>query len=160
VTVIHCFSFGQYQAVLCRVAEALWGIVLHCALQLPPLSTASFLQLELEVSVLGKCLVAVDTEFTCVHVLPLSSPLAHHFLHLQVGYQAASAGGFASAMCSTCIQRTGAVLQPRVMSIFAVCSECPNLAELCSSFVCLTALFCSFHLKNPSFATFCTAARV
>ena len=77
VTVIHCFSFGQYQAVLCRVAEALWGIVLHCALQLPPLSTASFLQLELEVSVLGKCLVAVDTEFTCVHVLtPFVAPRA------------------------------------------------------------------------------------
>ena len=47
VAVIHCFSFGQWQAVLSRVAEALWGVVLHCALQLPPLSTASYLQLEL-----------------------------------------------------------------------------------------------------------------
>lgn len=47
------------------MAEAVWGVVLHCALQLPPLSTASYLQLELEVSVLGKCLAAFDSEFTC-----------------------------------------------------------------------------------------------
>jgi len=74
VAVIHCFSFGQWQAVLSRVAEALWGVVLHCALQLPPLSTASYLQLELEVSVLGKCLAAFDSEFTC------AAFTAHFFL--------------------------------------------------------------------------------
>jgi hypothetical protein len=82
VTVIHCFSSGQYQAVLCRVAEAVWGVVLHCALQLPPLSTASFLQLDLEVSVLGKCLVAFDSEFTCVVVLPVVGASCVSFLPL------------------------------------------------------------------------------
>jgi hypothetical protein len=43
----------------------MWGALLHCALQLPPLSTASFLQLELEVAVLGKSMAAFDSEFTC-----------------------------------------------------------------------------------------------
>ncbi len=65
VAVIHCFSFGQWQAVLARVSESMWGALLHCALQLPPLSTASFLQLELEVAVLGKSMAAFDSEFTC-----------------------------------------------------------------------------------------------
>jgi hypothetical protein len=77
VAVIHCFSFGQWHTVLSRVAEALWGIVLHCALQLPPLSTASFLQLELEVSVLAKFLAGVDSEFTCAAVLRMLHACPH-----------------------------------------------------------------------------------
>jgi hypothetical protein len=156
VAVIHCFSFGQWQAVLSRVAEALWGVVLHCALQLPPLSTASYLQLELEVSVLGKCLAAFDSEFTC------AAFTAHFFLDprfthppplppLQVGHQNASAGGDARSVLCSRIQRTGA--GDRLVFRWHERRQ--------SSSLCLSALtrFGSFHLKSPSFATSCTAAR-
>ena len=120
------------------MAEAVWGVVLHCALQLPPLSTASYLQLELEVSVLGKCLAAFDSEFTCaacaVHLHPRLTRFASPPpFPLQIGHQGASAGGHARAVLRPRIQRTGArhrqVLRSR---------------QLCSSaceFACLNALW-------------------
>jgi hypothetical protein len=157
VAVVHCFSFGQLQTVLSRVAQALWGVVLHCTLQLPLLSTSSFLQLELEVSVLGKFLASVDCDFTYAAVLhPLNSRLMHSFLpprRVQVRHQVASAGGFACTMRGPRIQRTGK-LKPACHLVLQLLLRRCQITSLTVS-----PPVRSFHPKKPLFATFCIAAR-
>jgi hypothetical protein len=162
VAVIHCFSFGQGHTVLSRVAEALWGVVLHCALQLPPLSTASFLQLELEVSVLAKFLAGVDSEFTCAaelhtcrtHVARVPScALLRSLCRLGIKSQVLEALRALCVAPASKEQVRGRTSWRCAELAAAVTLPCSNSSKLARH----TA--CSCHPKSPSSATFCIAAR-